>query len=139
MIKHKILLITILTLIIFISGCTTKTAPNGTFGEKTVSINSIYLSNNTTADIYKDTDTGTQYYYIEGYLVNKNSNDALNVKIIAKAYDASGNVVATNDSAYLNPSSIPANGASEFYVKFLDNSNNVVKYDVKIVSASGTF
>lgn len=138
MVKFKIFLIILFTLIIGISGCTTKTAANGTFGEKTVSIDSIYLSNNTTSDIYKDTKNNAQYYYIDGYLVNTNSNDAFNVKIIATAYDTNGNVVATNDSAYLSPSSIPAKGASEFYVDFPDNNNDIVRYDVKIVSASGT-
>jgi len=130
--------IIIIILIVGISGCTTKTATNGTFGEKTVSSNSIYLSNNSTADIYNDTDTGFQYYYIDGYLVNNNSNDALKVNVIATAYDANGNVVATNESAYLNPTTIPAKGASEFYVDFPDNNSNIVRYDVKIMSASGT-
>lgn len=131
-------IIIIFIMIVGISGCTTKTAQNGTFGEKTVSINSIYLSNNTTADVFNGTDTGLQYYYIEGYLINNNSNDAFNVKILATAYDKDGNVVATNESAYLYPSSIPAKGSSEFYVDFPDNNSNIVRNEVKILSASGT-
>lgn len=139
MIKQSIIVILLMFIgIMAISGCTTKTAPNGTFGEKTISINSIYLSNNTTSDIYNDTDNGIEYFYIDGYLVNNNSYDAFNVKIIATAYDANGNIVATNDSAYLNPSSIPGKGASEFYIDFPDNNNNIVRYDVKIVNATAT-
>ena len=47
-------------------------------------------------------------------------------------------VIATNNSAYLDPTTIPANGVSEFYVEFPDTNNNIVRYDVKVVSASGT-
>jgi uncharacterized membrane protein len=136
--KSIVMILILLTFIVGISGCTTKTATNGTFGEKTVSINSILISNNTTADTYNDTDNGTEYYYIDGYLENKNSNDAFNVKVNATAYDANGNVVATNNSAYLNPPTIPAKGVSEFYVEFPDTNNNIVRYDVKIVDATGT-
>jgi hypothetical protein len=136
--KSIVLILILLTVIVGISGCTTKTATNGTFGEKTVSINSILISNNTTADTYNDTNNGNEYYYINGYLVNNNSNDAFNVKVNATAYDANGNVVATNDSAYLNPPTIPAKGVSEFYVDFPDTNNNIVRYDVKVVYATGT-
>lgn len=135
---NKYIIIIIFIMIVGISGCTTKTASNGTFGEKTVSVNSIYLSNNTTADVFNSTNTNMQYYYIGGYLINNNSNDAFNVKILATAYDKDGNVVATNDSAYLYPASIPAKGSSEFYVDFPDNNTNIVRYEVKILSASGT-
>jgi len=136
MIKKGISIL-IIVVILAISGCTTK-ASNGTFGEKTISINSIYLSNNATSDIYNDTNTNLQYYYVNGYLINNNSNDAFNVKVIATAYDANGNVISTNKSAYIKPSSIPAKGASEFYVNFPDYSNNIVRYDVKILNASGS-
>ncbi len=108
------------------------------FGEKSISIDSIFISNNTTSDTYNDTDNGSEYYYIDGYLENNNSDDAFHVKVNATAYDANGNVVATNDSVYLNPTTIPAKGVSEFYVDFPDNSNNIVRYDLKIVSATGT-
>lgn len=134
----KMIIIVLVLFTISISGCTTKTASNGTFGEKIVYVNSIYLSNNTTTDVYTNTNTGIQYYYIKGNLINDNSNDVIKVKMIATAYDTNGNVVATNDSPYLNPSSIPAKGYSEFYVDFPDSDNNIVKYDVKILSASGT-
>ena len=101
-----------------------------------ISINSIYISNNSTAGNY--TYNGTEYYYIEGYLVNNNSYEAFNVKVNAIAYDANGNVVATNDSAYLDPVSIPANGVSYFYVDFNDPNQKIVRYDVKVVNATGT-
>ncbi len=139
MVKKSIVMILILlTFIVGISGCTTKSATNGTFGEKSVSINSILISNNTTAATYNDSDNGSEYYYIDGYLENNNSYDAFNVKVNATAYDVNGNVVATNDSAYLNPTTIPAKGVSEFYMDFPDPNNNIVRYDVKVVYATGT-
>ena len=54
------------------------------------------------------------------------------------AYDANGNVVATNDSAYLNPVSIPGNGVSYFYVEFNDSSQKIAKYQINVVNATGT-
>lgn len=136
--KNYYILIIILIIITGISGCTTKTASNGTFGEKTVSVNSIYLANNTTSNIYHKLSNGDQYYFIKGYLINNNSNDVVKLKISTTAYDEKGNVVATNENASINPSSIPAKGISEFYVEFPDNNSNIVRYDVKILSASGT-
>lgn len=122
--------------IISISGCTTKTATNGTFGEKYISINSIYLANNATADNYSY--NGTEYYEIEGYLVNKNPYDIFNVIVNSTVYNANGSEVATNNSAYLDPNIIPANGASYFYVEFNDPNKKIVRYTIKVVNASST-
>jgi hypothetical protein len=139
MFKNSVIVILLIIItIIAVSGCTTKTATNGTFGEKYISINSILISNNTTANISNDTNTGDKFYYIKGYLENNNSNDVFKVKINATAYDANGNVVATNNSAYIGPPTIPAKGVSEFYVDFPDNNNNIVSYDVKIIDATGS-
>ena len=86
--KSIIIILLLLTAIISISGCTTKTATNGTFGEKSISIDSIYLSNNSTTGNY--TYNGTEYYYIDGYLVNNNPYDAFNIIVNSTAYDANG-------------------------------------------------
>lgn len=131
-----ILILLILTATIAISGCTTKTATNGTFGQKTISLSSIYLANNTTTGNY--TYDGTEYYYIEGYLINNNQYDAFNVKVNSNAYDKHGNIVATNNSPNLEPVSIPGNGISDFYVTFNDTNNSIVRYDINVASASGT-
>ena len=137
MIKKSIIVtLLIFTVVVAISGCTTKTASNGTFGEKYVSLDSISISNNTTAEHYDY--NGTNYYYIEGYLINNNKYDAFHVKLNATTYDTNGNVVATNNSAYLESNSIPANGISYFYVEFQDPNNIMVRYDVKVVDAKGT-
>ena len=88
MFKRSIILIILLTAIISISVCTTKTATNGTFGQKVISINSIYLANNSTTGNY--TYNGTKYYYIEGYLINNNSYEAFHIKVNSTAYDANG-------------------------------------------------
>jgi hypothetical protein len=133
--KYSIAILILFTLIVGISGCTTKTASNGTFGEKSVSINSIYISNNTTADTFKD--NGTEYYVIEGYLENNNSDDAFHVIVNASGYDSNGNLVATNNSAYIEPPSIPAKGLSSFYIQFNDPNNTIARYDIKVVNADG--
>lgn len=135
MLKKFILLTLLIIISVAVSGCTSKTAPNGTFGEKMLSEDSIYLSNNTTSGTYTGTD-GIEYYYVRGYLINNNSNDALNVKVIASTYDTQGNVIATNDTPHIYPTSIPAKGVSGIYVDFPDINNNIVKYDLKI-NASG--
>jgi len=131
--KYFIVIIILLMVIVGISGCTTKTATNGTFGEKYISIGSIFISNNTTGDHFNY--NGTEYYNIAGYLINNNSNDVYHVKVNATAYDANGNVVATNDSAYIQPNTIAANGISYFAVDFNDPNNLIVNYNVKVVDA----
>jgi hypothetical protein len=137
MIKDYQIAILLLTVIIAISGCTTKTAPNGTFGEKVVSVNSILISNNTTTAVYDD--NGTNYYYIRGYLINNNNYEAFHVELNTTAYDANGNVVATNNSAYIDPNTIAANSISHFFIKFNDTNQKIVRYDAKVVYATGTF
>lgn len=134
--RSIIVLILLVTAIVSISGCTTKTATNGTFGEKIISIDSIYLSNNSTTGNY--TYNGTEYYYIEGYLLNNNSYEAFHVKVNSIAYDIDGNVIATNDSAYLNPVSIPGKGVSYFEVEFNDSSHNIARYQINVVNATAT-
>ena len=134
--KQLMIILLILTATVAISGCTTKTATNGTFGEKSIVLNLVELSNNTTVGNY--TYNGTEYYYIEGYLINKNPYDAFNVKVNSTAYDAHGNVIATNDSPNLDPVSIPSNSNSFFFVEFKDPKNSIMKYDVKVVSAAET-
>ena len=131
------MILILLTAIVAISSYTTKTATNGTFGQKTISIDSIYLANNTTTDNYTD-DNKIKFYYIDGYLINNNSNDAFNVKINAAAFNINGKVVATNDSGYLNPTTIPAKGVSEFYIEFPDHNNNIVRYEVKVIGETAT-
>jgi hypothetical protein len=137
MLKQNIIIILLLlTSIIAISGCTTKTANNGTFGEKSISLNSIYLANNSTNGTYSY--NGTEYYYVEGYLVNENPNDAFDVKVNTTAYDSNGNVIATNNSAYIDPTNIPANSNSYIYIEFKDPTQKIVKYNVQVVAGTGT-
>lgn len=137
MLKKYLMFIILVIVIVGISGCTTKTATNGTFGEKIVSINSIFISDNTTAD--HEIVNNTKYYYIQGYLVNNNSNDAFKVKLNATAYDANGNVVAINNSAYLDPPTISAKSVSFLFIRFNDPDEKIVRYDVKVVSAQGSY
>lgn len=135
MLKKSILIVLLLlSAVVAVSGCTNKTAPNGTFGQRNLSIDQISLSNNTTAGV--DNFYGDQYYYVKGYLINNNPYDAFNVKVNATAYDAEGNIVSTNNSAYINPPNISADDLSFFYVEFLDNDNKIARAEVKVVDAN---
>lgn len=135
--KYLFIILIIVILSVSVSGCTTKTAANGTFGEKYISVNSIYIADNATSGNFT-ADDGTEYYYMEGYVTNNNQYDAFHVIMNATAYDANGNIVGLNNSAYLEPSTIPGKGASYFYVDFNNSANNIVKVDVKVVDAKGT-
>ncbi len=135
MIQKSILIIFILfILIVSISGCTnTKNATNGTFGEKEVSINNITVINNVTAD--HNEYNGTNYYYVTGYLKNNNKYDVFNLKMKASVFDAEGNIVAVNNTVYLNPKVLPAGGETFFGFRFADNDNRIVRYELQLISA----
>jgi hypothetical protein len=131
--KSIIIILMLIAVIVSISGCiTTKTASNGTFGEKTVSINNITIVNNVNASTYEY--NGTNYYYIDGFLKNNNKYDAFNLKMKATVYDANNNVLGVNDTPYLSPKVIPAGGESEFYFEFSDPNNQTVRYDLQLIS-----
>jgi len=110
-----------------------KEAGNGTFGEKTISLESIKVLNNTTTDYYEY--NGTNYSYIIGTVQNHNKYDAFKVKMKAIAYNENGKIVATNDTVYLEPKNIPASGQSLFYFEFVDQNKTIVKYDIKVLDA----
>lgn len=130
------LILLLITATVFTSGCVTKTA-NQTWGEQKINLSLIEVANNTTAEHYEW--EGTQYFYIDGYLVNKNPYDALEVKLKATFYDAQGNVVAVNDTPYLEPKNIPANGNTYFYFEYPDQDKKIVNYQVEILSAKAQF
>lgn len=134
--KYLIIIIILSIIVAGISGCTSKIATNGTFGEKKVSIDSIVMSNNTTAG-YID-HNGTEFYYIQGYVENHNPNDAFHVIIETIVYDKNGNIIATNSSPYLEPVNIPANGYSFFYVSFKDPNQVISRYEIKVTDAKST-
>jgi len=129
-----ILLLVVAT--VSISGCETKTA-NKTWGEKKISLDLITISNNTTADHYDW--EGITYYYIDGYLLNKNPFDALNVKLKATFYDSNGDIIATNETPYLEPKSIPLNGISNFHFEVQDKNKDIVRYKVELVDAQSEY
>ena len=130
--QYLIIIFIVLTIIAGISGCTTKTATNGTWGEKNFSLNSITVSDNTTGNRSMTNDTR---YYVSGYLINVNPGDALNVKLKVTTYDSQNNTVAVNDTPYLDPTDIPANGNSYFDARFSDPDKKIVSFKVEIVDA----
>ncbi len=115
------------------SGFAINTTANSTFGEKQISIDAIKVLNNSTEDIYEY--NGTTYSYLEGYVQNNNKYDAFNVKMNATAYDEYGNIVATNDSVYLQSKNIPGESETLFYVDFPDQDNKITRIEVNVVDA----
>jgi hypothetical protein len=130
--QYLIVIFILLTIIAGISGCTTKTATNGTWGEKKLSLDAITVSDNTTGN---RSITNNTRYYVTGYLINGNPIDALNVKLKVTTYDSQNNTVSINDTPYLNPTDIPANGNSYFYARFSDPDKKIVNFKVEIVDA----
>lgn len=131
--KVTTLILVMFIFIVAVSGCTEKKATNGTWGDKAPATADSLKIVNSTADHYEY--NGTNYYYVNGYIQNTADSDASSVKMIATVYDASGNVVATNNTAYIKPATIPAAGQSMFYFGFEDTNNRIASYDVNITSA----
>lgn len=129
-----LIIIMILVIVIINSGCTTKNASNGTFGEKIISLNNITIINNVTT-FNRDYD-GSNYFIIKGYLKNNNKYEVYNLKMKATAFDAEGNIVGVNDTPYLNPRVLFVNSDTYFGFTFVDNDHRIVRYDLKIISAS---
>jgi len=130
------LILLLITLTVFTSGCETKTA-NQTWGEKKINLTLIEVSDNTTADHHEL--EGTQYYYVEGYLINKNPYDALDVKVKTTFYDAQGNIFGVNDTPYLETNNLPSNGNTYFFLRIGDPENKIVNYNVEVTNAKAQY
>ncbi|HOI39815.1 MAG TPA: hypothetical protein PLC38_01585 [Methanobacterium sp.] len=131
-----IIVIILFAVIVSISGCTTKNATNGTFGEKTISLNKLEIIDSNAEHIdYED----RTYYYIEGNITNKNDIDALDLKMEATAFDENGMVVDINKNPYLDPKVVPSLGVSYFYFEFYDPDKRIVRYEIKVISAEDRY
>lgn len=129
--NYAIIIILLLAVIVSFSGCTNKQAPNGTFGEKTVSIKNITILNSSTEDYeYQN----TQYYIIRGSVKNNNQYDAFNLKIKATVFDANGTIVAVNNTVYLDPKVISAGGEAFYAFQFNNTNNRIVRYELQLIS-----
>jgi len=131
-----IIVIILFAVLVSISGCTTKEAANGTFGEKTISLDKFEISDSY-AEHY-DYENMT-YYYIEGNVTNKNDIDAIDLKMEATAFDENGTIVDINKSPYLDPKAIPALGVSYFYFEFSDPNKRIARYEIKIINAKSSY
>jgi len=131
-----IIVIILFAVLVSISGCTTKEAANGTFGEKTISLDKFEISDSY-AEHY-DYENRT-YYYIEGNITNKNDIDALDLKMEATAFDENGMVVDINKNPYLDPKVVPSLGVSYFYFEFYDPDKRIVRYEIKVISAEDRY
>lgn len=133
--KFRIVIFILLVITVSISGCTTKDAANGTFGERTISLNKFEISD-INADLYE---YDTTYYYVEGNITNKNDIDAIDLKMEATAYDENGTIVDVNKSPYIDPKVVPALGVSYFYFDFYDPDKRIARSEVKIISAKSKY
>lgn len=133
--KITILMFLIVICIILNSGCIENTEVNSTWGEKKITLDTIKISNS----VGNRSEQNDSVYYVNGYILNDNSFEALEPKILVTTYYANGTVYAINDTVYFNPSNIPAIGKSYFYARFEDPEKKIVKYDVKIISAKGQY
>lgn len=129
---RKTIIVFILLFIVGISGCTINQNANQTFGEKGISLNALFV-NNTTSDHYEYEETN--YYYVDGDIINNNQNEVFHVKLNVSVFDEKGNLIGYNDTAYFERNSIPPNDKSYFYVDFGDNDNKISRYEIKIIDA----
>lgn len=135
--KNSILIIFLLSLfLISISGCIDNTKSNSTWGEKKISIDAIKVSNNIEGNRSEDNES---IYYVRGHIINQNPFEALDPQLKITTYYSNGTVFAVNDTPYLNPQNIPANGKSTFYARFEDPNKQIVRFEVKILSAKGQY
>jgi len=133
--KSLITVLLLFAVIVSISGCTSKTAPNGTFGEKTISLSDMAIVNNVTNGTYQY--DGTNYYYIDGFVKNNNPYDAFDLKMKATIYDANNSVISVNDTPYYYVAGpVPAGGEMEFYFEFVDSNNLTASYSLQLINVS---
>lgn len=130
------LVLLLITATIFISGCETKTA-NQTWGEKKINLTLIEVSKNTTSG-HEEYD-GVKYFYVEGWLINKNPFDALEVKLKGTFFDNKGNIILVNDTPELETNNIVSNGKSYFLFEIEDPNNQIVNYTLEVIDAKSTY
>ena len=126
----------LICIIMSISGCIDNTMANNTWGDKKISLDAIKISNSTVNNRSENNDS---IYYVSGHILNQNSFEALDPKITVTTYYSNGTVFAVNDTPYIDPKNIPANGKSYFYARFDDPDKKIAKFEVKIVSAKGQY
>jgi len=135
----KLLAITVLSFILLAlasSGCIDNTKSNSTWGEKKISLDTIKVSDDTVGNRNENNDS---IYYVSGYITNQNSFEALDPEINVITYYSNGTVFAVNDTHYIDPKNIPANGKSYFYARFEDPDKKIAKFEVKVISAKGEY
>ncbi len=130
------MIISFILLAVVCSGCIDTNKTNNTWGDKKISLDAIKVSNSTVGNRSENNDS---LYYVSGYILNQNPYEAIDPKITVTTYYSNGTVFAVNDTPYMNPKNLPANGKSAFYARFDDPDKKIVKFEVKILSAKGQF
>lgn len=130
------MIILLLVAIISFSGCIKNDTYNSTWGEKNISLNAIKITDNTTGN---RTQSNSSKYYVDGYVVNENMEDAFDVKIKVTTYDSNGNIFAVNDTPYLESNNIPARQMTRLYARFKDPDKKIVKFKVEVIDAKAQY
>lgn len=129
--KHFTLLLALILSAVMISGCTEIKAENGTWGEKEpVKASELRIVNSTGEHFDRNE---TSIYYVYGDLKNTAGNDAYNVVVQAKFYDAEGNLIGNNTTGTVDPDTMVGEGTSFYYVGWDDPDKKIVRYELKIV------
>ncbi|AXV36697.1 MAG: FxLYD domain-containing protein [Methanobacteriaceae archaeon] len=129
--KHFTLLLALILSAVMISGCTEIKAENGTWGEKEpVKASELRIVNSTGEHFDRNE---TSIYYVYGDLKNTAGNDAYNVVVQAKFYDAEGNLIGNNTTGTVDPDTVVGEGTSFYYVGWDDPDKKIVRYELKIV------
>ena len=131
-----IFIFSLILIILANSGCIDNTKANNTWGEKKISMDAIKVSNDTVGN---RSENNNSLYYVSGDITNQNAFEALDVNIKVTTYYSNGTVYAVNETPYLDPKNIPANGKSYFYAPFDDPDKKIAKFEVKILSAKGEY
>ncbi len=129
--KHFTLLLALILSAVMISGCTEIKAENGTWGEKEpVKASELRIVNSTGEHFDRNE---TSIYYVYGDLKNTAGNDAYNVVVQAKFYDAEGNLIGNNTTGTVDPDTVVGEGTSFYYVGWDDPDKKIIRYELKIV------
>jgi len=129
------LMIILLIVIVSFSGCI-KNEEYNTWGEKNISLDAIKVTDNTTGN---RSQANSSKYYVDGYIINENVADAVDVKIKVITYDSNSTIFAVNDTPNLKPSNIPGKQMAHLYASFNDPDKKIVKFKVEIIDAKSQY
>lgn len=119
----------LICMVVMVSGCTSE--------EPTATINETEETHPEAKNVVIVNSTGSfqyGYYYINGTVKNKNDFGVAYVKILARAYDKNGELVAENYT-YASDFNLAPGAKSTFDFYLEDPDHKIVKYELKVIDA----